>query len=114
MANSQFKFEGFNEYNTYLASLGEDNGETHSLLLRNLNLALRDELTPKQRRAIKMYYIDRMKMVDIAAKLNLNASTVSRTIKRGRSRLQKCLKYGARELINSYISEIAEKGAERR
>lgn len=67
----------------------------------NMAVALAEELTPRQQQMIHMYYIDQMLMRDIAKKLGVNVSTVSRTIARGRARLQRCLRYGGRALLES-------------
>lgn len=100
MQGSKFNYEYYGEYSTYIASLGEDNSDTHSTLIKNLRRALRDDITDRQRQMIQMYYVDKMKMCEIARLLGVNTSTVSRTISRGEARLQKCLKYGARELLS--------------
>jgi DNA-directed RNA polymerase specialized sigma24 family protein len=50
---------------------------------------------------VRMYYIDQMLMSDIAATLGLDLSTVSRTIKRGRERLRRSMRYGGRTLLSS-------------
>ena len=40
-----------------------------------------------------------MSMEAIAKELGVNKSTVSRTLKRGRQRLYRCLRYGAANLL---------------
>lgn len=99
MGATRFNSRSFNEYKTYIEKMGEDNSLSHQTLARNLGRALEEELTDKQRRVIKMYYIDEIKMVDIAKELGVNVSTVSRTIHRGLAKLKKCLRYGAKELL---------------
>ena len=108
MANSRFNPEYFNEYKLYLTALGQDNSKTRNLLIRNLGMAINDELTPRQRQVIKMYYINQMKMSDIASVLGINTSTVSRTMKRARNSLRRCLKYGAKELLSDCVSSPCE------
>ena len=100
MGASLYSSENFNEYRDYIMKLGEDNSRTHSILKKNLRRAIREELTEKQWEAMRLYYVEQIKMSDIADILGVNTSTVSRNIKRGRERLKKCLKYGARELIS--------------
>ena len=46
-----------------------------------------------------MYYGQGMTMEAIAKDLGVNKSTVSRTLKRGRQRLWRCLRYGASNLL---------------
>ena len=99
MEDTRFRSEYYNEYREYLLQLGEDNSRSHSILLRNLSRAIREELTDKQWQAMRLYYIDQIKMEDIAEILGVNASTVSRNIARGRARLHRCLRYGAKELL---------------
>ncbi len=70
-----------------------DNKEQHERLLRNLRKVMRNELTPRQRQMVTMYYFQRKNIPVIAEELGLNRSTVSRTLKRGRDRIQKFLKY---------------------
>ena len=101
MAGSQFNSEYYNEYHTYLAHLGGDNVGTRNLLKRNLVRAIQEELTPKQWNAIKLYYIDQITMTDIAKQQGVNVSTVSRTIHRGTKKLNRCLRYGAKELLSA-------------
>lgn len=55
--------------------------------------AMREELTDRQRELIELYYLENMNMTEIAQRLELSPSTVSRTLKRGRGRLRKYLKY---------------------
>ncbi len=99
MKDTRFNAEYYNEYRDYLMKLGEDNSKTRARLVRNLRRAVMEELTDKQRQAIELYYVRQMKMQDIASLLGVNVSTVSRNIRRGKARLQRCLKYGARELL---------------
>ena len=46
-----------------------------------------------------LYYGQGMSMEAIAKQLGVNKSTVSRTLKRGRQRLYRCLRYGAANLL---------------
>ena len=47
------------------------------------------------------YYGQGLNMREIGLKLGVDKSTVSRTIKRGEHRLQRCLRYGAKGLLES-------------
>ena len=53
----------------------------------------------KQRRYMTMYYVDGMSLQQISRAEGVNKSTVSRTMKRGRERLHRCLRYGAAALL---------------
>ena len=66
--------------------------------------AIHSELTVRQRQLVYMYYIEQMRMQDIADELGLHISSVSRTIKRGREKLKKSLRYGGRALLSA-VSE---------
>ena len=99
------QFDNFGEYAGYIKSLGEDNHETMGILKRNLRRAILEEVSEKQWQAMKMHYIDGMKMIDIANVLGVNVSTVSRNIKRGKNNLRRCLRYGAKELISQIPKE---------
>lgn len=72
---------------------GEDNSIQMHRLKRNLLRALERELTQRQRDFVTMYFIDGLSMTQIASAYGVNVSTVSRTIKRGKYRLEKCLRY---------------------
>ena len=74
-------------------SHSEDNEEQLERLRRNLRRAREDELTPRQRQMLRMYYDEGKSMTKIAMLLHVNKSTVSRTIARGRERLRRCLQY---------------------
>ena len=100
MTRRGFRDESFGEYSEYLKSLGADNRAEHRRLVENLKRALREELTARQFQTVTMYYMDDMSMCEIAAELGVCVSTVSRTIARGKNHLKRCLKYGARELLN--------------
>lgn len=51
------------------------------------------ELTKKQRICFNLYYYEEMSMREIAQKLNLSTSTVSRHIKRSIEKIRKILVY---------------------
>ena len=65
-----------------------------------VRIAINEELTDRQSELINLYYIEQMSMTEIAKSLDLSPSTVSRTLKRGRGRLKRYLKYNGR-----YIAE---------
>lgn len=65
-----------------------------------VRIAINEELTDRQRELMSLYFLEEMSMTEIAARLGLRPSTVSRTLKRGRGRLKKYFKYNGR-----YIAE---------
>jgi RNA polymerase sigma factor (sigma-70 family) len=83
----------------YTHFMAEDNSAQISRLKRNLSHALRQDITERQRQYMTLYYGQNMSMEAIARQLGVNKSTVSRTLKRGRQRLYRCLRYGAATLL---------------
>lgn len=83
----------------YARFMAEDNSQQISRLKYNLSQALRQDVTEKQRRYMTMYYVDGMSIQQISRAEGVNKSTVSRTMKRGRERLHRCLRYGAAALL---------------
>lgn len=74
----------------------EDNGMAGAV-----RRAIESDLTPRQKQLVYMYYLEQMRMQDIADELGLHITSVSRTIKRGRERLKRSLRYGGRALIHA-------------
>lgn len=70
-----------------------DNSEQLERLRRNLRRAREQELTPRQRQMLELYFDRGMTIPQIAVSLGLNRSTVSRTLRRARDRLYRCLRY---------------------
>lgn len=87
----------------YLRQLSEENTNAAELdrLRRNLLRCINEELTERQREFLYMYYVQRISQPQIARNLGLDASTVSKTIKRGEQRLLRCLRYGARTYLRA-------------
>lgn len=83
----------------YMQYMYEDNSERIDRLKRNLSRALRQDITPRQREYMMLYYGENMTMPAIAARCGVHKSTVSRTLKRGREKLYRCLRYGAADLL---------------
>lgn len=83
----------------YTSLMAEDNREQVGRLKRNLKHALRQDITERQRQYMILYYGQGMSMEAIGKQLGVNKSTVSRTLKRGRQRLYRCLRYGAANLL---------------
>ena len=81
--------------------LGEDNGEEMAVLRRRLAGALREELTPRQREVLALYYQRTMNLAQIGAVLGVRPSTVSRTLRRGEERLRRCLRCGPPALLSA-------------
>ena len=84
----------------YARAMAADNSAQLSRLKRNLLRALEEDITPKQRRALQMYYSQGLNMRQISEQLGVNKSTVCRTLRRGEDRLRRCLRYGAASLLD--------------
>ena len=69
------------------------NDEALERLQKNLTAVIRDELTPKQQEVLQLYYFEGLRMKDIAERLKVNRSTVSRNLMRAQRKLAKYLKY---------------------
>ena len=90
---------GMADLAVYSRMIADDNHQQVNRLKRNLAHALRQDITPKQREYMILYYGQGMSMEAIADQTGVNKSTVSRTLKRGRQRLYRCLRYGASNLL---------------
>ena len=76
----------------YTRQIAADNTRELSRLKRNLIRCLREDVTPKQRQMMLLYYAEGKNMREIGQAMGVDKSTVSRTIKRGERRLQRCLR----------------------
>ena len=79
----------------------DEGGEERSRLLQNLARCMREEVTSNQRMMLTLYYGEKMKQPQIAARMGVNKSTVCRTLKRGEQKLKRCLRYGAQRFLMS-------------
>lgn len=85
----------------YLRQLEPRTDPTQSRLRQNLIRCIREEITPRQREVLLMYYMQGLTQKQIAQTLGVDRSTVSRTIKRGEERLKRCLRYGAERYLRT-------------
>ena len=84
----------------YARLMAEDNSAQLRFVRNNLARALREDVTERQRQVLLMYYDQGLNMREIGEVLGIDRSTVSRTIKRGETRLRRCLRYGAAAFLN--------------
>lgn len=70
-----------------------DNSQRRQRLLHYLSRAMTEELTPRQQEMLHLYYYEKLNMAQIAGRLGVNKSTVSRTLCRARHRLHHILQY---------------------
>ncbi len=71
-----------------------DNSDQLERLKRNLRQAQAQELTVRQRQILSMRYEEQLSVTEIARTLGVNPSTVSRSLRRSKQRLFRCLRYG--------------------
>lgn len=70
-----------------------DNRESIERLLRNLPLAVEEELTERQRQILRMRFSRNMSITEIARELGVNKSTVSRSLTRSTMNLYRALRF---------------------
>ena len=71
----------------------EDNSAQKNRLRKNLQRAIQEELTPRQREMLLMLYSQNCSPTEISRTLGVAPSTVSRTLARAKKRLERALKY---------------------
>ena len=62
-------------------------------LQKNLGKAIQNDLTPRQKKLLLLYYYDGLSQSEIAEREGVHPSTVCRTIARAERRIQHVLKY---------------------
>ena len=91
--SNRFVAENLGGLQKWIAENAKDNEESMQRLRRALTQAVQNELTPKQRTYLQMYYFDRKNMTEIAEEEGVDKSTVSRTIARAENNLYRVLRY---------------------
>jgi RNA polymerase sigma factor (sigma-70 family) len=71
----------------------QSNGGSLERATKVIHKVIEEQLNPNQANLIQMYYFDNLKQEDIAHRLNIDQSTVSRTLIRARNKLSRFLKY---------------------
>lgn len=100
MGNISYEHSGgLADLAVYAGLMSQDNSAQMTKLKHNLARALREDVTPRQREYLLLYYGKGMNLREIGEAKGVNKSTVSRTMKRGRQRLYRCLRYGAASLL---------------
>ena len=77
----------------WLRKNSENNDLQLERMRRNLRIARERELTPRQQEILSLYYDEHLKIAEIARRLEVNTSTVCRTLERARERLRRSLRY---------------------
>lgn len=76
-----------------LSQHGADNRAERAKMKRIMLRAIRHELTDRQRECVMMYYLEGMRMKDIADAMHLSKSTVTRHIQSAMRKLRKVASY---------------------
>ena len=71
----------------------ETNAETRRLAKKAMKKVIEEQLTARQKQVLVLYYFNEIDMPTIAKMLDVNVSTVSRTLKYARNKLLNYLKY---------------------
>lgn len=69
------------------------NAEHLQIAKHALHEILEQELTPRQREVVMLYFFEGKNTIVIAEELHLNKSTVSRTLARAKDRIQKHMRF---------------------
>lgn len=85
--------EWIGDMTVWLRDNAEDNSLQLERLRRNLRRAREQELTPRQQDLLRLRYEQNLTVTEIAERLQVHPSTVSRTLRRARERLRRCLQY---------------------
>lgn len=90
-----------------LLASGAENKEL-SEAKRNMGKAIRHCLTKAQLECITAYYVEGLKMRQIAERRGCDRSTVSRTLKRARHRLRMVLMYSGPLLLKATVDGLED------
>lgn len=85
--------EWIGDLTVWLRDNASDNTAQLDRLRSNLRRARTTELTPRQQLLLRLYFEEGKNMPQIARELHVSCSTVSRTLRRARERLYRCLRY---------------------
>ena len=77
------------------SSLDQDDDQATETqkLCRALRQVIDGELTQRQQDCLRLYYFEGMKMDEVADRLGIQASTVSRHLKKAKRRIEQVLRY---------------------
>lgn len=81
------------EFQAWLTANAGDNEESLERLHRNLSRAIQNELTPRQQEVLRLFLYEGLRNHEIATRLGVRSSTVTRTYVRALKRLQRVLQY---------------------
>ena len=93
MTNTGYDFADRAGLQAWLRAQSGDNSQRRQRLLRNLPMAVEQDLTDRQRQILRMRYSQSMTVSSIARELGINKSTVSRTLSNSTMKLYRSLRY---------------------
>lgn len=96
MKNTPYSARGsefYGEFALWQRANAADNESDLRRLKRNLRLAREQELTPRQQEMLHLRFEEELSVGEIAVKLGVHKSTVSRTLARAERRLERALRY---------------------
>ena len=85
--------EWVGDMTVWLRENAPDNTAQLERLRTNLRQARSAELTERQQLMLRLYFEEGKNMPQIARELHVSCSTVSRTLRRAREKLRRCLRY---------------------
>ena len=85
--------EWIGDMTVWLRDNAGDNRDQLLQLRRKLRQAREKELTPCQKRVVELCFEQGMSVTEAAELLQVAPSTVSRTLRRAKERLRRCLQY---------------------
>ena len=71
----------------------DSNSERLARILEHLPRAMEEELTAKQRQIVEMHFYENLTVTQIAKRLHVHPSTVSRSLQRSAEKLHHILRY---------------------
>lgn len=77
----------------YILAQGGDNAEERAYIKQVMLRAVENELDARQAEILRCHYFDGESLSDIARRLGVNKSTVSRSVTRSVKKLRQALKY---------------------
>lgn len=79
--------------NIYNSQFSGTNDENLKRAKKAMVDVIRNDLTKRQKQIVLMYYYEELNITEIAERLDVNISTVSRTLKRARKNIFDRIKY---------------------
>lgn len=83
-------------YDDGILDISSEESDDNSELIERLKIVIKviieyGGLSSRQKQLLNLYYYENMRVKDIANKLNIHTSTVSKTIKRSRDKISKMI-----------------------